>query len=67
MLAEPAWAKKLPDEDQRGLTAPFWYNVNPYGTFRLDTDKRLDLEPAAPAPGRHHQPIPDTDTIKGRH
>lgn len=28
---------------RRGLTALFWSNVNPYGTFRLDMDKRLDL------------------------
>lgn len=45
VLAEPAWAKKLSDEDRRGLTALFWSNVNPYGTFRLDMDKRLDLLP----------------------
>ncbi|MFE5029109.1 hypothetical protein ACFRAO_38930 [Streptomyces sp. NPDC056656] len=43
VLTEPAWAKKLSDEDRRGLTALFWSNVNPYGTFRLDMDKRLDL------------------------
>ncbi|WP_243741295.1 recombinase family protein [Streptomyces sp. 8K308] len=42
-LTEPARAKKLSDEDRRGLTAWFWSNVNPYGAFRLDTDKRLDL------------------------
>lgn len=43
VLAEPAWAKKLSDEDRRGLTALFWSNINPYVTFRLDMDKRLDL------------------------
>ncbi|MFJ1839000.1 hypothetical protein ACIOJ9_34690 [Streptomyces sp. NPDC088175] len=43
VLAEPAWAKKLSDEDRRGLTALFWSNVNPYRTLRLDMDKRLDL------------------------
>ncbi|WP_052270159.1 Tn3 family transposase [Streptomyces sp. MUSC 125] len=43
VLAEPAWAKKLSDEDRRGLTALFWSNINPYGTFRLDMNKRLDL------------------------
>ncbi|MCL7379779.1 transposase [Streptomyces sp. 35G-GA-8] len=43
VLAEPARAKKLSDEDRRGLTALFWSNVNPYGIFRLDMDKRLDL------------------------
>ncbi|SFY43774.1 hypothetical protein [Streptomyces atratus] len=25
------------------MTALFWSNINPYGTFRLDMDKRLDL------------------------
>jgi hypothetical protein len=50
VLAEPEWAKKLGDEDRRGLTALFWSNVNPYGTFRLDMDKRLDLGPVASVP-----------------
>src|SRR4051794_38376989 len=45
--AETEWAKKLTDEDRRGPTALFWSNVNPYGTFRLDMDKRLDLAPLA--------------------
>lgn len=44
-------AKKLTDEDRRGLTALFWSNVNPYGTFRLDMDKRLELGLAAAVPG----------------
>ncbi|MFE7393271.1 hypothetical protein [Streptomyces sp. NPDC057582] len=44
VLAEPAWASKLSEEDRRGLIALFWSNVNPYGTFRLDMDSRLDLE-----------------------
>ncbi|MCD9881036.1 transposase [Streptomyces guryensis] len=43
--SEPAWAKKLSDEDRRGLTALFWSNINPYGTFRLEMDKRLDVAP----------------------
>lgn len=46
VLTEPAWASRLMDEDRRGLTALFWSNVNPYGTFRLDMDIRLDLLPA---------------------
>ncbi|MFJ7496817.1 hypothetical protein ACIQZB_37840 [Streptomyces sp. NPDC097727] len=29
----------------RGLTALFWSNINPYGTFRLEMDKRLDFAP----------------------
>ncbi|WP_277815431.1 Tn3 family transposase [Streptomyces sp. PRh5] len=43
VLAEPAWASRLSDEDRRALTALFWSNVNPYGAFRLDMDQRLDL------------------------
>ncbi|MGX5207185.1 Tn3 family transposase [Streptomyces violaceus] len=50
VLAETAWARKLTDEDRRGLTALFWSNVNPYGTFRLDMDARLDLGPVAAVP-----------------
>ncbi|MEU5718546.1 hypothetical protein AB0G71_22715 [Streptomyces sp. NPDC020403] len=59
MLAEPAWAKNLSEQDRRGLTALFWPNVNPYGTFRLDLDKRLDL-PAAAVP-RPRTPVDIAD------
>ncbi|MET8537976.1 Tn3 family transposase [Streptomyces sp. NPDC005065] len=54
VLAEPAWASRLTDEDRRGLTALFWSNINPYGTFRLDMDQRLELplSAAVPAPRR---------------
>lgn len=48
VLAEPQWAAKLSEEDRRGLTALFWSNINPYGTFRLEMDTRLDL-PGPPA------------------
>jgi TnpA family transposase len=53
VLAEPEWAKKLSEEDRRGLTALFWSNINPYGTFRLDMDQRLDLGclVTVPSPG----------------
>jgi hypothetical protein len=38
--------------DRRGLTAPlFWSDINPYGTFRLEMDTRLDLTPHS-GPGR---------------
>ncbi|MBB5938594.1 transposase [Streptomyces zagrosensis] len=50
VLAEPKGAKKLSTEDRRDLTALFWSNINPYGTFRLDMNKRLDLVPAATVP-----------------
>lgn len=35
VLAEPQSAEKLSAEDRRGLTAMFWSNINPYGTFHL--------------------------------
>ncbi|WP_369245352.1 Tn3 family transposase [Streptomyces sp. R41] len=54
VLAEPAWAKKLSDADRRGLTALFWSNIDPYGTFRLGMDKRLELPPAVRVPGPRH-------------
>ncbi|MFE5095340.1 hypothetical protein ACFRCI_34570 [Streptomyces sp. NPDC056638] len=57
VLAEPAWAKKLSDEDRRGLTALFWSNINPYGTFQLDVDKRLDLGLSVSVP-RSRSPSP---------
>ncbi|MEV0375549.1 transposase [Streptomyces sp. NPDC050636] len=50
VLADPAWAKKLSDEDRRGLTTHFWSNISPYGTFRLEMDKRLDLAPLCSPP-----------------
>ncbi|MFE2749529.1 Tn3 family transposase [Streptomyces scopuliridis] len=54
VLTEPAWARKLSDEDRRGLTALFWSNINPYGTFRLEIDKRLDFAlPTVPHPQTH--------------
>ncbi|MER5935133.1 Tn3 family transposase [Streptomyces sp. NPDC002054] len=47
VVAEPARPKTLSDEDRRGLTALFWSNVNAYGTFHLDVNKRLNLETTA--------------------
>lgn len=44
VLADPAWASRLTDDDRRGLTSLFWSNINPYGTFYLDMTTRIDLE-----------------------
>jgi len=44
VLAEPAWATRLTDEDRRGLTPLFWAHVNLYGRFRLDMETHLDLD-----------------------
>ena len=50
VLQEPQWADRLAAEDRRGLTPLFWSNINPYGTFRLDMDRHLDLDRGAAAP-----------------
>jgi len=67
VLDEPKWAKKLTAEDRRGLTALFWSNVNPYGTFRLDMDKRLELGLGAAVPGpRTPADAPDRSSTETR-
>ncbi len=43
VLDEPEWADRLTNADRRALTPLFWSNINPYGTFHLDMDHRLDL------------------------
>ncbi|WP_406326575.1 hypothetical protein [Streptomyces sp. NBC_00203] len=50
ILGEPEWADLLTPADRRGLTPLFWSHVRPYGTFRLDMNKRLDLGPSAAVP-----------------
>ncbi|MGP4104837.1 hypothetical protein [Nonomuraea sp. KM90] len=35
--------------DGRGLTAPFWQHLLPYGEVRLDVGKRFALSAAAQA------------------
>jgi len=56
--AVPKWARKLNYEGRRGLIAMFWSSVNPYGTFRLDMYKRLELGTmqALPAPAPRRTP-----------
>lgn len=51
VLQEPEWEDRLSEEDRRGLTPLFWSHVNPYGTFRLDMQRRLDLD-RGPVPVR---------------
>jgi Tn3 transposase DDE domain-containing protein len=50
VLQELRRADRLADDDRRGLTPLFWSNINPYGTFRLDMDRRLDLDRGPTAP-----------------
>ncbi|MEY9946558.1 hypothetical protein [Kitasatospora sp. GAS1066B] len=61
--------ENLSDEDQRGLTALFWSDVNPHGTFRLDMDmdmdKRLALGLTAAVPVPALRWTPPTDRVRG--
>ncbi len=43
MLEDEAWKTRLTKEDYRGLTPLFYGHVEPYGTLRLDMEKRLAL------------------------
>jgi hypothetical protein len=51
VLAEPEWRERLSDVDRRALTSLFWSNVNPYGRFRLDMERHLNLDTAQLGPG----------------
>ena len=45
VLAEPSWSQRLTSDDRRALTPLIYGHVNPYGTFRLDLEERLVIEP----------------------
>jgi hypothetical protein len=45
VLGEPSWMERMEAEDFRALTPLLYRRVNPYGTFRLDMDSRLPIEP----------------------
>jgi TnpA family transposase len=44
VLSERKWMKKMMEEDFRALTPLIHAHVNPYGTFELDMEKRLQLD-----------------------
>jgi len=45
VLAEPSWSGRLNTDDQRGITPMIHSHINPYGSFRLDLNIRLPLDP----------------------
>nr|WP_019854321.1 Tn3 family transposase [Actinopolyspora mortivallis] len=47
VLAEDSWGQSLNDADCRALSPLFWSNINPYGRFRLDMERQLDLVPVS--------------------
>ncbi len=46
VLAEADWMKRMKKEDLRALSLLIWLHVNPYGTFRLDMNERLQIDAA---------------------
>ncbi|MBE9228587.1 Tn3 family transposase, partial [Phormidium sp. LEGE 05292] len=47
ILSEKDWLKLMHRDDFRALTPLTWGHINPYGTFRLDLDERLLIDPVA--------------------
>ena len=45
VLAESAWKNRLNANDRRGITPLIYGHVNPYGSFQLDLNSRLPIEP----------------------
>lgn len=45
VLSQPDWSERMTDADWRGLTPLFYTHVNPYGTFDLDMEKRIQFVP----------------------
>jgi TnpA family transposase len=45
VLAEPAWKNRLNAHDRRGITPLIYGHVNPYGSFQLDLNSRLPIDP----------------------
>jgi TnpA family transposase len=46
VLADRAWLDRMAPDDWRALTPLIYAHINPYGTFELDMQKRLQLEAA---------------------
>ena len=48
VLSENSWEKRMGVEDLRALTPLFYTHINPYGTFHLDMNTRLDIDSTQP-------------------
>lgn len=46
VLTSKTWMEQMQADDLRALTPLIWAHVNPYGTFRLDLNERLQLDAA---------------------
>jgi hypothetical protein len=45
VLSSGDWEARLTVEDRRGMTPLFHGHINPYGTFHLDMNTRLGIDP----------------------
>ena len=45
VLSTEDWEERLTMEDRRGMTPLFHGHINPYGTFHLDMNTRLGIDP----------------------
>ena len=50
VLDGPEWISRLTKEDRRGLTPLIFGHTTPYGSFRLDMNTRLPLDPVRIGP-----------------
>ncbi len=46
VLSEKEWLDRIQPEDFRGLTPPFYGHIMSYGEFKLDMNKRTNIEGA---------------------
>ena len=44
VLADPTWLGTLGEVERRALSPLIYAHVNPYGTFKLDMEERLELD-----------------------
>ncbi len=49
ILSEPEWAARMTPEDYRGLNPLIYGNTNPYGSFDLDLNTRINFFPNSQA------------------
>jgi hypothetical protein len=44
VLREPDWSSRMTSQDLSALTPLIFHHINPYGTFELDMDERIQIE-----------------------
>jgi hypothetical protein len=57
VLRAPEWQRRFTANDWRGLSPLVFTHINPYGTFRLDMNTRLPIEPERQGPGQENRQL----------